>query len=76
MLPTNPLDWDQTAREELAERAAIILDGCFRGDPACCPEAHRMAVRCVRFRVDRERGLVFPVLKPHGKEHQRNARQG
>jgi hypothetical protein len=74
LLPTNPLDWDQTAREELSERAALILDGCFHGDPACYPEAHRMAVRCVRMRVDRERGLVFPAVNPHGEKPDQHPR--
>ena len=60
-LQPDPLRWDPEAREELDERAALILDGCFRGDPAAWPEAWRMAVKCTRYRIDRERGIVFPA---------------
>lgn len=60
-LPSGPLRWGADVREELAERAAIILDGVFRGDPECYPEAWRMAVRCVRLRVDRESRIVYPA---------------
>lgn len=61
-LPSDPLRWDPAAREELEERASLILDGCFRGDPEAWPEAWRMAIRCVRLRVDRERAIVYPAL--------------
>lgn len=54
--------WDPDALEEMEERAALILDGCFRGDERAIPEARRMAVRCVRLRVDRDRGIVFPAM--------------
>jgi hypothetical protein len=62
ILPADPLRWDPDAREELQERACLILDGCFGGDDEAWPEAWRMAVRCVRVRVDRERRIVYPAL--------------
>jgi len=61
MLPENVAAWSPEALDELADRAAIIWDGCFRCDEAAWPEAQRMAVRCVRMRVDRERRVVFPA---------------
>lgn len=60
-LPADPLRWDPGALDELRERAAIIHEGAFHCDPEAWPEAWRMAVRCVRLRVDRERGIVFPA---------------
>ena len=60
-LPVDPLQWSPDLREELQERACLVLDGCFHGDDAAWPEAWRMAVKCTRYRVDRERGIVFPA---------------
>jgi hypothetical protein len=69
-LPADPLRWDPDAYFELKERAALMLDGCFHGDERAWPEAWRMAVRCVRLRVDRERGIVYPALpaRPLGQD--------
>ncbi len=62
-LPVDPLLWSPEARDELADRAAIIWDGAFRCDEASWPEAYRMAVRCVRFRIDREARVIYPAMR-------------
>jgi len=60
-LPSDPLRWSPEALDELRDRAAIIWEGAFRCDEASWPEAYRMAVRCVRVRVDRAERVVYPA---------------
>ena len=57
-----PVEWSPEAIDACIDHACHLWDACFQCDEASWPEAQRMAVRCVRLRVDRENRVVYPAL--------------